>query len=178
MKTAVSWLLAAGIAVAPGSALGCSVAKITGTWVVQVHERYWDEQYGGPPAEWRAECLFHIVKTDEKGVAAVTIRCDDEIQELFGSARSDFPELASDHELIRQPGSVLVAYDGTHLPAPNLCEWRLVDRADLDGAEYIVRFGALTGGKMRVLQLSGRGYQDHHFGSTEPKVTIGEGLLQ
>ena len=179
MRTLASCLLAASITATPSYALACSVAKITGTWAVQVHERYWDEQFGGPPAEWDAECLFSIGKSGERGVAAVTIRCDDELQELFASALSDFPDLSSDHELIRQPGNTLIAYDGTRLPAPNLCEWLLVDRADLDGGEYTVRFAGLDArGKLNVLQLSGGGYQDHHFGSTEPKVTTGSGIRQ
>ena len=148
---------------------------------MQVVELYWDEQCGDscPPGEWRAECLFRIGKTGQRGVAAVTIRCDDEHQELFASALSDFPELSSEHELIRQRGNTLVAYDGTEMPASNLCEWLLVDRADMDGGEYIVRFAAPDArGKLSVLQLSGDGYQDHHFGSTEPKVTTGSGIRQ
>ena len=62
---------------------------------------------------------------------------------------------------------------GQRVPTPKRCQWRIIDRNDLD-AEYDVYFAP----DMQTMAGNGDGFQDKHFGSTEPKSVTFTGIRQ
>lgn len=153
-----------------GQAAGpCDIREISGVWAVAVHEVSF---YYGP--EWAYTdtglCWF-VISRNNPNVGNLRIDCGD--AEYFMLNQTDF-EFKPWHQLVRSGGlgkSVIVG--GRRFPTPNRCEWKIIDRNDLDG-EYQVFFSpdrqSFTG--------FGEGNYDKHFGNKRPFARSFQGIRQ
>jgi hypothetical protein len=152
------------------AAAACAIGDIVGTWVVQVTRTVEDLYFPGPTTA-STTCWFVITRPDNLGIHCDRAWLDDRI-DFFGLFQTDF-EQRPWHQIVGPDLRTRQTTDtGRRFVVRNRCEWTIRDRNGID-IEYTVWFsptGALSG--------SGQGFQDQHFGATEPMLVTFNGVRQ
>ena len=160
-KTLTGALAGVLLLVAPAAEAACNIHTISGTWVVQVTRTVDDLNFPGPTSA-STTCWFVISRPDNLG-----IHCDrawlSEATDFFAQFQTDFPQ-GPWHKIVGPNRNRNNTTDtGRRFATPNRCQWQITDRNDID-IDYDVFFSP----DMQSLNGAGRGYQDKHFGATEP----------
>jgi hypothetical protein len=172
-KSIVAALVILAASAAAAGAAPCDINAISGTWVLQVTRTAEDLNF--PDAGQFAAsttCWFVISRPSNLGIHCRRAWLDDRV-DFFAQFQTDF-DAAPWHQIVDPNTGQTNAIDGRRrFATPNRCQWRIIDRNDID-IEYEGYFSpdrqSLTG--------EGRGYQDRHFGATEPLFVTFSGIRQ
>lgn len=152
------------------AAPGCNITGISGTWIVQVVSIGFDEYAPVPPTFSQTTCWFVISKPRNLG-----IHCEEPWVgggDFFALFQDDF-DFKPWHQIVGPNTDPTQTVD-RRFPTPKRCQWTIVDRNGLDFEAYEVHFAP----NMQSLSGYGNGYQDKHFGSTEPVSVTFNGVRQ